>query len=979
MAVRDACKPRKEVLKGDLDDAIFAADFGNLIAGKAPAVYGDAFTFFENTHPAKSLCKVVQAVFARLAATKEGGATIRLSTGFGGGKTHTLMALWHLANNIADVSLGTDLLPAAGRPKQVTVAAVDAAKAGVPEFISHGKTRIHSLWGEIFYQLGGDAALKALGKADDPEASPNEGQVEKAFPKGPVLILLDELVIYMAKLSERGQGNLLGFLNSLASVVSRRPQTVLIVTDPAGQVAYASQSASLARQLQAAAQSLNDIFDRKVSDFDPIGKESARVITRRLFEHTDPAGAQAASAAYHSLYERVLQEKFGVLPPDAASADYARRIVECYPFHPRLLDTATDRLGALGDFQKSRGVLRLFARIIRDVWDAKQALELITAGDIDWGSDRVRSDLLERLQKPEFKAAISADIDKHAHELDGGRRGIHVRVASALLLESIPMQSSSGMEPADVTLAVLRPDEAGPEPAEALERLMGVCWHTYPTGSGRGCQFRYEPNVLKQIEERMVNMPVEDARSRVLAEAQGYFQGMTFRLASWPTSAKQVPNSADLQLALCEDEKIARTVVACEDDSDPAAPMPRGFQNAIVAVAPTHSALNEAVVRSRRLLAAEAIQRENKTGDAGKLVREQLKRIEPELRKQFQIQTRRTFDQVVLPGGIVKHMDETDQVPDDKMLEKPQGQRLLREYLEKHSMIYQAGQAPDVDLFMRDVLPGATPLADKPGVFTAKAVHERFLSAPGLRLIPDGSVVRQTLLKALGAARIVIRLTDGRAYDAKGHVQGPEGRRRRVPDTLTSLTLDDSVWVTRADSEFAATWTKEDAAPPPGKKGPEGGGPGGGAGDGPPPPPPSRVTPSTWDKVLEYAETRPLLELHLVAHSPADAAALMSVAQPLGAEQLMLSVSTGGGLRDGGTMNFAANDVKPNHPAKPLTVAQTVYNSLADGGEFEADLKLAFGAAGRTGMKDLLQQARDAAPAGVEVRATLDKPAEGGK
>jgi hypothetical protein len=407
MAVRDACKPRKEVLKGDFDDAIFAADFGSLIAGKAPAVYGDATTFFENTHPAKSLCKVVQAVFARLAATKEGGATIRLSTGFGGGKTHTLMALWHLANNIADVSLGTDLLPAAGRPKQVKVVAVDAAKAGVPEFISHGKTKVHSLWGEIFYQLGGDAALKALGKADDPEASPNEGQIEKAFPKGPVLILLDELVIYMAKLSERGQGNLLGFLNSLASVV----------------------------------------------------------------------------------------------------------------------------------------------------------------------------------------------------------------------------------------------------------------------------------------------------------------------------------------------------------------------------------------------------------------------------------------------------------------------------------------------------------------------------------------------------------------------------------------TLDDAVWVTRADSEHAATWTKEDAAPPPGKKGAE---PGGGPPQ-PSPPQPGRVTPSTWEKVLEYAETRPLLELHLVAHSPADAAALISIAQPLGAEQLMLSVTTGGGLRDGGTMNFAANDVKPNHPAKPLTVAQTVYNSLADGGTFEADLKLAFGAAGRTGMKDLLQQSRDAAPAGVSVRATLDKPAEGEK
>ena len=110
VGVQDSCKPRTEVLKGDLDDAIFAADFGDLIADKAPPVYGIAETFFENTHPAKQLCKVVQAVFGRLADKKEGGSTIRLSTGFGGGKTHTLMALWHLGQNIGDLTLGTDLV-----------------------------------------------------------------------------------------------------------------------------------------------------------------------------------------------------------------------------------------------------------------------------------------------------------------------------------------------------------------------------------------------------------------------------------------------------------------------------------------------------------------------------------------------------------------------------------------------------------------------------------------------------------------------------------------------------------------------------------------------------------------------------------------------------------------------------------------------------------------------------------------------------
>jgi predicted AAA+ superfamily ATPase len=102
MGVLTSCKPRKEVLKGDLNDAIFAADFGDLIDGTAPPVYRDPKLFFQNTHPAVPLCSIARRVFERLANPKEAGAFLRLSTGFGGGKTHTLTAFWHLANNIGD-------------------------------------------------------------------------------------------------------------------------------------------------------------------------------------------------------------------------------------------------------------------------------------------------------------------------------------------------------------------------------------------------------------------------------------------------------------------------------------------------------------------------------------------------------------------------------------------------------------------------------------------------------------------------------------------------------------------------------------------------------------------------------------------------------------------------------------------------------------------------------------------------------------
>ncbi len=988
MSVLEGCKPRPEVLKGDLDDAIFAADFGELIAGKAPAVYQDPAVFFQNTHPAKPLCKVIQAVFERLAKGDEGGATIRLSTGFGGGKTHTLMSLFHLAKGVGDASLGIELLPAAGRPKKVTVAAIDAGKAGTGVFLRHGGAASHSLWGEIAWQLSGEKGLKLLAEADDAERQPDEELIEKLFPSGPVLILLDELVIYMATLSDRAQGNLLAFMSKLISVAGRRPHTALIVTDPADQRAYAQQAGRLAGSLVSSAKEadaftaavkLDDQFGRKMSDFDPIGNESERVIVRRLFERVDATAAQKASAVYHALYDRVSRETPGTLPPEAATAAYAKRIVDCYPFHPRLIDTATQRLGALQEFNKSRGTLRLFARILRGVWERKEKIDLISAGEIDWTSDRIQGDLLQRLNRDNFKSAVSADIDKHARDLDGGKGGgVHVRAASALLLESVPMQPSSGLDAAELTLATLRPDEAGHEPGEALDRLIGVCWHTYPMPGGRGTQFRYEPNVIKQIEERMGKVPLEDARDRVCAEVQGYFSGPTFKLASWPQNARQVPEAADLQLVLSDDERIARSVCSNSDDTDAAAPIPRRFQNSILAVTTTRSAFDGAVERAQRLLASDAIEKEHKHGEAGKLLREQLQRIRPELQKLFRIQACRAFDRIVLAGEMSYPLEEAFQVPDDQILQKPQGQPVLRKFLEAKDLVYKAGDALDVERFLTGVLPGAVPVSGSTTVYSAKAIHERFLATPGLRLIPDGAVVRQTILAALQAGKIALRIADGRAYDAKGCVDGQPGSRRRTSASLTTFALDDSVLVAPLKSHEASEWLRVDPAGDlrePGKGG-DGSGPGGSY---PPAPAPStKVWATDFTKAAEYAAVRPLLELKLTVSTPTAADTLIGLAQPIGADVVRLSVMASGESRDGGNLSFSADDVKPAHPARPLVIARTVFTSLTEGGSYEATVGLGFGISGRTGMRDALLSLAERAPEGLRLEALFGPPAATG-
>ncbi len=973
MGIKQGCRPREEVLKGDLDDAIFAADFGDVILGKGPKVYRDAKAFFENTHPAKQLQRVTQSVFGRLADPKEPGTTIRLSTGFGGGKTHTLLALWHLGKHVADASTGIDLLPAAGRPASVRVVAVDGSKAG-NVFARHGRHEVRSLWGEIAFALGDEKAWRDLGDVDDPEKQPDEVLLERLIPPGPVLFLLDELVVYMATLSERGQGNLLAFMGKLASVASKRPQTVVVVTDPADQRSFARESAAIGTKLTSAALKLDDLFGRKVSDFDPIGDETPQVIVRRLFDRVTAAAAQKTSATYHALYLRIAKEHAGLVPTDALTPEYARRIVDCYPFHPRLIETAQNRLGALQEFNKSRGTLRLFARILRTIWEDEETdPDLITAGDLDWSSPRIQADLLQRLNRDSFKAAVSADVEKHARELDGGKqRGVHVRAASALLLESIPMQSNSGLEPAEVTLAIVRPDEAGDEPSEALERLAGVCWHTYPIPGGRGLQFRYEPNVIKQIEQRRAQIPLEDARSRLLAEVFEYFSGPLFKPVPWPSAARAVKELPDLQLVLCETEALARSVCAYSDDSDPKAPLPRKFQNAVLAITASSSPLNTAVERAQRLLACESIDKEHKSGDSAKIVREQISRIRPELLKQFRLQAYRAFDRVVLPGGVAYSIDESFQGPEEKLLAKPQGQEGLKRFLEEKGLIYRSTDALDPPRFLREVLPGTTPIPDKPGVYTTKAVLDRFLGTPKLRLVPDASIVRQTLTKTVEQAKAVVRFADGRAFDGHGCVEGPEGRRQRTQSSLPTIPLDDNVYVTTPDNTFGVQWVKED----PVKYGGSDGGP-----DTPPPPPkepegPATVT--TWDAAVELSGSRPLQRLDLIARTPAAAGALAALAQPVGSDRLSLTVDVNGEFKDGGRARLLLEGMKPHHPIKPLPTAQTLFTSLRDDAEFEVTLALEFGTPGRSEMQATLERLRNDAPDGVTLRAIFGPPASKG-
>ena len=996
MGVIQNCKPRKDVLQGDLQDAIFAADFGHVVEGAAPAVYQDAAEFFRNTHPAGALCEVIRLIFERLSNPEEAGKTVRLSTGFGGGKTHALIAFWHLARNIGEVTLGTDLLPAAGRPKSVTVVGFDGEKAGTDVCMRHPELITHSLWGEIAYQLGGPEGYSKVTAVDDPEKAPDAALIRDLFPKDtPVLILLDELVKYIAKLSPRAQTVFRSVIGTIVSEVIRRPQTVMVITDPGDQPAYADQSEELRNAMKEAGK-LDDELDRKTSHFDPIGEETAKVVARRLFDSVDRAAAERASADYLNAYQRIARERPDLLPLGAL--DYAKKIVECYPFHPRLLETARDRLGAIDDFQKSRGTLRLFARIIRDIWERKADVDLITAGEINWSNDRLRADLLDRIGRAGFKAAVEADVENHAGRLDeAAETDVHRRVASALLLESLDLTPNSGMDAREVTLATARLTDVGHEPADALSSLAGACWHTYPDDSHTRYQFRYEPNVNKQIEERAETVPLEDARSDARTILQSYFSGQTFKLRPFPSSAQDVSDTAELKLVLSDDQALAQEVCSYEDTSNPEAKTPRAFRNAILAVVPVPELFASAVHMLRRWKAAQLILRENQRH---KLLKEQLEGQDgiPALQRQARFGVCRAYSRVVFSGRPAKTLEEKYLVSDVNALAAVNGQHQLKQFLDDQKLIYQAGDALDIDLLCDALLSGATPSVEHPGAVTASSVHERALASPRLKLLVNEAPVRDAILRAVKQGRLAVRLPDGTIYDSEGCVRGPSGSRTRTGGpTLSTLKLERDVLLAPMDAPCVAEWirtdspsenltiaeaaaiklTTEDAV-----KAAIDGGQIDAVSEGGERKvvnnerlrkwtavPPERDIVGTWEEAISLAARRPLRRLALAVTTPDAARTLSALAPPLGAQRANLTVSAYGEARDGGQINFIASGLKLGHSVNPVEIANRLLKAMGDDQSFEAQLDLDFGDRGLPEAAARLEQAQGGAPEGLSITA----------
>lgn len=556
----DSCKPRSEVLKGELRDEIFAARLRDVIIGKADPVYQDPAVFFDNTYPTEGLKLLLDEALGRLTGLKPAGnAIIRLETAFGGGKTHNLIALYHAARGYCPDSSLVDaaLIPAPGSIQIVGVVGSDLQPS---TGLDHKTFRTYTLWGEIVAQLTDDQDPALVERSEQDRVAPGTGLWEEVIGDQPTLIMLDEVARHLraakAVPTTTGKSDLaeqtVAFLMSLFEFAASRERVVVVYTLADPQDAFGKETEELRQELAEARR----VSARQERVITPTGEtEISAIVTHRLFRQIDRQAGQAMAAAYTAYLKKALDQGAD-LPSRAVRAEYVQEMVNDYPFHPELLTTLNRKTSTIPNFQKTRGALRLLARVIRRLWETRPPdAWLVHPYHLDLAVEDIAGDLTSRLERPAFKQVIEADVvspklgsPAHAQAIDApwleaGKPSYARRVATTAFLHSLTQGIATGVDPADLALAVLQPDDDPTMVAKAAERLYDIGW--FFDWDGRRYRFKTEPSLNKIVTDEMGMVGRTKAKAELDGRIRQVWKTGYFKPVYFPSEAGDVDDDAD--------------------------------------------------------------------------------------------------------------------------------------------------------------------------------------------------------------------------------------------------------------------------------------------------------------------------------------------------------------------------------------------------------------------------------------------------
>ncbi len=589
--------PHRDIREGHFDESVFAASLSDVVKGRGPLEYQDAATFFRKTYPTQGLVRLLSAIVGRLAGTGHGEAVIQIQTPFGGGKTHALVALYHLFNarptgvDIVERTLEESGVQAIPQARVVTFDGTDADPLA-------GRTP----WGELAAQLGRYEVLQAH---DQRRRAPGKDLLHQLLGEGSTLILMDEIAEYAAKAKDY-QEQIMAFFQELTETVKVLPACALVATLPA--------SAPYGEEGERALDRLQRIFGRVEAIYTPVeGMEVYEVIRRRLFE--DPGDLQEArrvAEEYWQLYQRLGED----VPAEAREPAYRERIQKAYPFHPQVIDLLYERWSTYPTFQRTRGALRLLAHVVADLYQREHPAPLIQAAHLNLANSHIRQEFLKHIGNV-YEGVIAADIvdaNAKAQRLDRemgseyARFGVASGLATAIFFGSFSGGERRGINVAGLRLALLREGIQSAIVGDALSRLEDELWYLHVEGGLY--QFRNQPNLNRVILEREESIDEGGIAAEIRARLEK-LAGSEMKVTLFPQTPGDVPDSRELKLAVLSGDHPApspATTRFVEELLNKTSSAFRTYRNTLLVLAPDAGVFAGLRQRVKRALALRAIQ-----------------------------------------------------------------------------------------------------------------------------------------------------------------------------------------------------------------------------------------------------------------------------------------------------------------------------------------------------------------------------------
>jgi hypothetical protein len=549
--------PHADVLENRFRQAEFAADLFAVDSGNAAGEYADPRDFFRITFLTVGLQRVLTTALQRLSG--DGGEpVIGLQTAFGGGKTHTMLAAYHLCGVDDPKTLeGVEALAADlskwTRPK--TAVFVGTSKATEDSLILRNGPKVHTLWGYIAWRLAGDEGLALVKEAEASRTNPGSELMVEVFKlAGPSLILLDELVAFARQLPEERFEAFLSFIQSLTEAAKMVPNVLVIGSLPESAAEAGGQKG------QEALFRLEKIFGRVQSAWLPAsGDETYEIIRRRLFQPLDTEGEKAREEtckAFHKLY----RDNSAEFPPEAKEARYLELLRLSYPIHPELFERLSKDWASLPKFQRTRGVLQFMANVIGVLWQERSSDPLITPARVPISHERVRSSILYPLD-PAFGAIVDKEVDGPsslpAQKESNPQRRISqaraaTRAARAVFICSAPLvgQPNAGVNGQGMRLACAEPGDQLAIFGEALRELSEQATYLYEE-AGR-YWFSTQPTLNRLADERARALPeheVDEYIRSILRDDAGHRSGF-MKVHGVPDDASTVDEAEALALVI---------------------------------------------------------------------------------------------------------------------------------------------------------------------------------------------------------------------------------------------------------------------------------------------------------------------------------------------------------------------------------------------------------------------------------------------